>query len=236
MALKCATFLQLLTGGFNSIESMKPKKIIQLPLPELPEETRQLLTFIAEVNANEIFNSNETGIHIHPRINGGSAQQLVNGRTGTSLPGVLPAQRVRRGSGVSRRSSLRSDVSDRQQLIAGSKTDEAARWQRYEAALPFLANLARIWEICPVEKKAQFLRLLFGESLEKTKTGYRTPHVNPAIKHNAHKVSALEIKSGTENTNFDASGSVCSPYGAKIEPIITGIGPLVEFLTQLKRA
>ena len=63
------------------------------------------------------------------------------------------------------------------------------------------------------------MRLLFGESLEKTKTGYRTPHVNPAIKHNAHKVSALQIKGGTENANFDASGSVCSPYGAKIEPI-----------------
>ena len=131
---------------------------------------------------------------------------------------------------------LRADVSDRQELIAGAKSDEAASWQRYEAALPFLGNLERIWEICPVEKKAQFLRLLFGESLEKTERGYRTPHVNPAVKYNAHKISTLEIKSGTENTNFDASGSVCSPYGAKIEPIITGIGPLVEFLAQIKRA
>lgn len=94
----------------NVVAQLKiPKKIIQLPLPELPEETRQLLTFIAEVNANEIF-SNETGVHIHTGINRGSAGQLVNGRTGTSLPGVLPAQRVRRGSGVSRRSSQCKDV------------------------------------------------------------------------------------------------------------------------------
>jgi len=121
-------------------------------------------------------------------------------------------------------------------LIAGAKADEAARWQRYEAALPFLANLAKIWEICPVEKKAQFLRLLFGESLEKTESGYRTPYVNQAVKHNAHKISLLEVTNETENANFDASGSVCSPYGAKIEPIITGIGLLVEFLAQLKRA
>ena len=104
------------------------------------------------------------------------------------------------------------------------------------AALPELGNLEKIWELCDTEKKAQFLRLLFGEGLQKTNTGYRTPYLIQCLLHNAHKVSALEIKSGTENANFDASGSVCSPYGAKIEPADHGLFALVGFLCKLKAA
>lgn len=128
-----------------------------------------------------------------------------------------------------------SDISDRQAVIEAARSDEAAKWQRYEAALPELGSMEKIWELCNAEKKAQFLRLLFGEGLQKTNTGYRTPYLIQCLLHNAHKVSALEIKGGTENANFDASGSVCSPYGAKIEPNQT-LFALVDFLDKLKAA
>ena len=130
----------------------------------------------------------------------------------------------------------RADLSDCEEKIQAGQSREAAVWQRYADALPYLGNLAVIWDICTAEQKARFLRLVFGERLEKADRGYRTLSVNPAFQYNVHKISTLEIKNGTQTSDFDEAGPIRSPNGPKIEPSLSGIQPLVEFLTQLKRA
>lgn len=121
-------------------------------------------------------------------------------------------------------------------LIAQAENNEAAVWNRFSAALPFLGDLAAVWDICPAPEKARYLRLIFLGGLEKTDGGYRTPEVLPGLSHNLHRISILQIKNRTENAHFDASGPVRSPYGTKIEPSGAALSPLIDFLVQLKRA
>lgn len=126
----------------------------------------------------------------------------------------------------------RREMSSKQSQVDAAGDDGAEAVRRFSECLPLLSSLRHVWNICNARKKAQFLRLIFGEELEKLQTGYRTPWIHPTFAANLKQMSLLTIKENGTPASKSAESSICSPYGTPIEPLRA----LVEFFADLKRA
>lgn len=126
----------------------------------------------------------------------------------------------------------RVEMAEKRSIIERASEGDAATWKRVSQALPKLADLPYIWEACQIADKARFLRLLFGNEVEKLDKGYRTSFVNPIISHNMQNTNLLQIKNGTNLGENSAVGSIRSPYGTIIEPLIADFQPLMSFLLE----
>lgn len=81
-------------------------------------------------------------------------------------------------------SSLQVQRGELMQRLHGLHEDGRVYWQKLEEVLPKLYDIQTIYNAMPLHVKHKFLKLVFGENLTYTRTGFRTPFLHPMFRHN----------------------------------------------------
>jgi site-specific DNA recombinase len=79
---------------------------------------------------------------------------------------------------------LQSQRGELIQRLQKLQEDGKVYWQKLDQVLPKLYDIRSIYSAMPLHTKHKFLKMVFGENLMCTRTGFRTPFLHPMFSHN----------------------------------------------------
>lgn len=112
---------------------------------------------------------------------------------------------------------LRRDLNGKEHELRKLESLDESILFRSKARLDRMKGLGSFYQGMDVIRKQDMFKAIFPAVATKTKSGYRTPMVNPIFSHNLHLfkgLDLLEIEGGIENV---ASTPICTPKGSIIE-------------------